>query len=218
MPTLPDTYLNRIIGGDAIDVIKQLPLKSVDLIVTDPPYGDNKAYGVHRTQIAGNEHPLIALQAMSRAYRTLKMHRTAYMFCGMRHLQFIRSFFTAYTSYKLRDVIIWDKVSMGVGFAFRKQYECILVFEKGKPLYRNPRMFNILRFQRVRSNLHPHAKPVELIKALILHSSDAGDVVLDPFAGSGTTGVAALQTGRRFVGAESDAGYCRAARARLQAV
>lgn len=217
MPAFPDSYLNRVICGDALQLLKELPSKSVDLILTDPPYGDNTAYGTNKTRIAGNEHPLHALEAMSLGYRVLKPNRTAYMFCGMRHLAFIRSFFAAYTPYKMRDVIIWDKVSMGVGFAFRKQYECILVLEKGKPRYRNSKMLNILRYPRIRSNVHPHAKPIELIKALILHSSDEGAIVLDPFVGSGTTGVAALQTGRRFVGVESDIRYYRAAQTRMRA-
>lgn len=217
MPILPACFLNHITCGDAIDIINQLPAKSIDLIVTDPPYGDNTSYGTKHIRIAGNEHPLTALEAMSLAYRVLKPNRTAYMFCGMRHLAFIRSFFASYTPYKVRDVIIWDKVSMGVGYGFRKQYECILVLEKGTPQYRNHRMLNILHYPRVRSSAHPHAKPVELITALITHSSDEGEVVLDPFVGSGTTCVAALHSGRRFVGVESNAEYHRAAQARMRA-
>lgn len=217
MPAFPDSYLNRVICGDALQVIKELPPKSIDLIVTDPPYGDNTSYGTKHTRIAGNEHPLVGLQAMSLGYRTLKPNRTAYMFCGMRHFAFIRSFFAAYTPYKLRDVIIWDKVSMGVGYGFRKQYECILVLEKGKPHYRNSRMLNILRYPRVRSNVHPHAKPVSLIKNLILHSSDASNTVLDPFVGSGTTAVAAQQTKRKFIGVEADEKFYRESLKRLRA-
>lgn len=216
MPALPNSYLNRIICGDALDVIKQLPPSSVDLIVTDPPYGDNTSYGTQHIRINGNEHPLIALQAVSLAYRALKPNRTVYMFCGMRHLAFIRSFFAAYTLYKLRDTLIWDKVSMGVGFAFRKQYECILVLEKGRPTYRNPRMLNLLHYPRLRSRSHPHEKPIELIKALISHGSDEGDIILDPFAGTGTTAVAALQTDRRFIAVESASSYHRIAQERLQ--
>lgn len=215
MAVLPDVYLNRIICGDALQTLKDLPARSVDLIVTDPPYGDNTGYGTQHTRITGNEHPLVALQALSLAYRVLKPNRTAYMFCGMRHLSFIRSFFAAYSRYRGRGVIIWDKVSMGLGSGFRKQYECILVLEKGKPRYRNARMLNILRYPRVRSKLHPHAKPVELMKALILHSSDEGDVVLDPFAGSGTTAVVASQTDRRYIAVEADEDYCQLARLRI---
>lgn len=206
---------SRIICGDALQVLKTLPKKSVDLIVTDPPYGDNIGYGLRHVRIAGNEHPLLALQALTAAYRVLKADATAYMFCGMRHLWFIRSFFTQYTRYKLRETIIWDKVSMGLGHDFRKQYECILVLEKGRPQYRNPRMLNLLNYRRVRDPAHPHTKPLELIEALIQHSSNEEQLVLDPFLGSGTTAVAACQLNRRYLGIEQDEGYCQLAAERV---
>lgn len=100
---------NNIICGDALHIIKQLPDKSVDLVVTDPPYGDNTSYGKYHRTIAGNEHPLVALLAMAECYRVLKANASAYMFCGVRHLGFVRSFFQSYTNYAIRDVLIWDK-------------------------------------------------------------------------------------------------------------
>jgi site-specific DNA-methyltransferase (adenine-specific) len=215
MKPAPEVY-NRITCGDALRVIPNLPARSVDLVVTDPPYGDNVGYGPGNIRIAGNEHPLLALQALALAYRVLKADTTAYLFCGMRHLSFVRSFFTAYTRYRIGETIIWDKVSMGVGPAFRKQYECILALEKGRPTYRDRRMLNLLSYRRVRDSAHPHAKPLELVKALIRHSSDEGGIVLDPFLGSGTTAVAALELGRRFVGIELDARYCALAKMRVR--
>jgi|ERR1041385_266410 DNA modification methylase len=212
MPKLP---LDRIIRGDALRILPQLRKHSVDLIVTDPPYGDNVRYGPQNIRIAGNEHPLRALSVMGLSYRVLKRNSTAYMFCSIRHLDFAHAFFSRYTSFRLREVIIWNKLSMGVGKAFRKQYECILVLEKGKPKYRDPKMLNLLSVSRVRSREHPHVKPVELIKQLIRHSSDKGAVVLDPFIGTGTTAVAAHTLSRHFIGIEIDKGYCRIARTRL---
>lgn len=192
-----------------------MPKKSVDLIVTDPPYGDNVSYGPRHVRISGNKDPLISLVVLSESYRVLKPHSTAYTFCGMRHLCFLRSYFTQYTRYSLREVIIWNKVSMGVGHTFRKQYECILVLEKGNPRYRNHRMLNLLNFRRVFNPPHPHTKPLDLIKALILHSSDKGQLVFDPFVGSGTTAVAAKQLQRDYIGIELDPDYCQIAEERL---
>src|SRR5436305_935226 len=128
-PSLP---LNHVICGDAFRVIKQLPDKSIDLVVTDPPYGDNIGYGIHNRTIAGNEHPLAALSVMAECYRVLKNNACAYMFCGVRHLGFLRTFFQNYTKYNIRDVLIWDKVMRGKGQGFRRQYECIFMLEKGK--------------------------------------------------------------------------------------
>jgi len=208
--------LNNIICGDALHILKQLPDKSIDLVVTDPPYGDNIAYGTHNRTIMGNEHPLVALAVMAECYRTLKANTTAYMFCGSRHLGFLRSFFQNYTKYAIRDVVIWDKVLRGRGHGFRHQYECILVLEKGKPRYRIPGLPNVLRFQRTRAIQHPHEKPVELIQTLIRQSSDERAVVLDPFIGSGTTAHAASRLNRYYVGVERDPTYYRIAITRLQ--
>lgn len=210
--------LNHIICGDALHILRQLPDKSIDLVVTDPPYGDNIGYGIHNRTIAGNEHPLIALSVMYEAYRVLKANASAYMFCGMRHLDLIRAFFQGYTKYSIRDVLIWDKMLRGRGHGFRRQYECILVLEKGKPRYRSLGLPNVLRFQRARAIRHPHEKPVELIETLIRQSSDEQDVVLDPFVGSGTTAVAAQRLKRRYVGVELDDRYYAVAEKRLQQI
>jgi site-specific DNA-methyltransferase (adenine-specific) len=214
-PSLP---LNQIICGDALHILKQLPDKSIDLVVTDPPYGDNIAYGVHNRTIVGNEHPLVALTALAECYRLLKTNASAYMFCGSRHLGFLRSFFQTYTKYAIRDVIIWDKILRGRGHGFRRQYECILVLEKGKPRYRNPGLPNVLRYQRVRASRHPHEKPVALIEALIRQSSDEWDIMLDPFLGSGTTALAAQGLNRYYVGVELDPSYYRVAKTRLEQI
>lgn len=212
-PSLP---LNQIICGDALHVLKQLPDKSIDLVVTDPPYGDNIAYGVYNRTIAGNEHPLVALAVMAECYRLLKANTAAYMFCGARHLGFLRSFFQSYTKYAIRDVVIWDKMLRGQGHGFRHQHECILVLEKGKPRYRIPGLPNVLRFQRTRAVQHPHEKPVALIETLIQQSSNEWGTVLDPFLGSGTTAVAACGLNRHYLGVELDPGYYQIAKTRLQ--
>jgi DNA modification methylase len=213
-----EPHINRIIYGDAMRILKRLPSCSVDLVVTDPPYGDNTAYGWRRKRIFGNEHPLVALAALSECYRLLKKNASAYMFCGARHLPFLMAFFSGYTRFKVRDVLVWNKLTMGLGYAFRKQYECILVLEKGKPRYRNTKMLNLLSYRKVRTDEHPHVKPLPLIKSLIEHSSDPGDVVLDPFLGSGTTALAARQLGRRFIGVEIDWRYCRIASEKLRSM
>ncbi len=209
---------NQLICGDALHFLKQLPDKSIDLVVTDPPYGDNIAYGIHNRTIAGNEHPLVALAVMAECYRVLKINACAYMFCGSRHLGFLRSFFQNYTKYVIRDVVIWDKMLRGRGHGFRRQYECILVLEKGKPRYRSLGLANVLRFQRARAIRHPHEKPVELIETLIRQSSDERGVVLDPFVGSGTTAVAAQRLKRCYIGVELDHRYYAVAEERLQQI
>src|SRR5437764_15415559 len=115
---MPNLLFDRIIRGDASRILPQLSKQSIDLIVTDPPYGDNVCYGPQNIRIAGNEHPLLALSVLSLSYRVLKRNSTAYMFCSIRHLDLVRAFFSRYTRYRMREVIIWNKVSMSVGPSF----------------------------------------------------------------------------------------------------
>jgi DNA modification methylase len=212
---MQDLPFDRIVCGDAIRILQTLTTQSIDLVVTDPPYGDNIGYGPENVRIAGNEHPLLALMTLTACYRVLKRNTTAYMFCGMRHLDFVRSFFGRYTRYRIGEVIIWDKIIMNVGPSFRKQYECILVLEKGRPAYHNTRMLNLLRVKRIRNPEHPHAKPIALLKLLIEHSSTPGAVVLDPFVGTGATALAAQELGRHYIGIEIAPAYHRIAENKL---
>lgn len=217
MPLSPSEFINQILCGDALQVIKTLPDACADLLITDPPYGNNIAYGeTRKRRIAGDEHPLLGLMVLSAAWRLLKKNATAYMFFGIRHLPLIQSFFQSYTRYRIRDILIWDRQDLGLGYAFRKQYEGILVLEKGKPHYRLTDVRTLLSIQRVNTREHPHKKPVELLELLIRHSSDVGEVVFDPFLGSGTTAVAAQQLGRHYFGIEIDPHYTQVAQQRLQ--
>jgi DNA modification methylase len=206
---------NIIIRGDCLDVLKTVPDESVHLVVTDPPYGDNFAYGRNNRTIKGNASPLIGLIALQECYRTLKRNSNAYMFLDIKHLPIVRLFFEQYTSFAIRDFVVWDKVNMGMGRGFRKRHELIAVLEKGKPVYNNLGVANVLNIKRVNTEEHPHKKPAELIEKLILQSSQPGDTVLDPFVGAGTTCLAAKKLGRKFVGIELDDQYCDLAAARI---
>jgi site-specific DNA-methyltransferase (adenine-specific) len=97
--------------------------------------------------------------------------------------------------------------------------EFILFLRKGKAKrINNLGSKTILKVDNVRGKLHPTQKPVELMKILIENSSNEGDVVLDPFMGSGSTGVACLNTNRNFIGIELDKNYFEIAKERLNDV
>jgi site-specific DNA-methyltransferase (adenine-specific) len=207
---------NRIIEGDALEVIRSLPSESVDLVLTDPPYGNNCAYGQNvRRTIANDEHPLVGLQAVAECFRVLKRNRNAYMFLDVKHLPIIHVFFSQYTSYRIKDFIVWDKVHMGMGHGFRKRHEHILVLEKGKPKYRNFGFPNVISTPRISTEDHPHKKPPEVLKPFILQSTDQEALVLDPFCGSGSTCLAAKQLDRRYIGIELDPQYIEVTKRRL---
>jgi hypothetical protein len=93
---------SRLIHGDCINELRQLPDDSVDLICTDPPYGDNFAYG--RFARVGNEHPLLGLMALAEGYRILRTNRCCFCFLDAKHLAFIDTFVRRYTNGGLRKV------------------------------------------------------------------------------------------------------------------
>ncbi len=116
-------------------------------------------------------------------------------------------------------MIVWDKMSMGLGHHYRLQHELIIYATKGSPKKTNRKdVPNIIRCKRVRRDRHPTEKPIELLKTFITMSTDPGDVVLDFFAGSGTTLVAAKELGRRYIGIELNRAYCQLAQDRLAGI
>jgi DNA modification methylase len=214
VPQTPRT--NHIYTGDATALIPTWKSEFIDLLVTDPPYGNATAYGRARRRIIGDEHPLVGLQVIAASHRLLKRNASAYVFCAAHHLGFLEHFFLRYSEFRLRELLVWDKRQIGFGTDFRRAYECILVLEKGRPHYREKSIPTLLSVQRVSTQLHPHAKPVELLERLIRASSDPGGLVFDPFVGSGSTGVASRNLGRHFIGIEISPAYADIARSRLQ--
>jgi DNA modification methylase len=198
--------LNKIIHGDCVQVMKTMPSRCVDLIVTDPPYGDNVAYGWNNKKIKNNENPLINCTALVEMYRVLKLNSSLYLFTNWKHYPFLTEFILRYTKFKIRHLIVWKKHNFGLGWAFRHQYELILVLEKGKPKYNLTNFSDVQSASHINHNKlnHPHEKPLDLLKKMILHSSEEGDVVLDPFAGSGSTCKACGELGRKWIGIELD--------------
>lgn len=111
--------------------------------------------------------------------------------------------------YRYQNLLVWAKPSAGLGSGFRAQHELALHFANGTPVYHSARHGNVLSADRVHSSEREHQteKPVELISSIVDTVSAKGGVVLDPFMGSGTTGVACAKNGRRFIGIEIEPRY-----------
>ena len=209
--------INTINHSDALSLIPGLPEESIDLILADPPYGagQNCKYGQTKRGIAGNASPLLGLLAIERSLAVLKTNRFCLFFLGQKHLPFIDAYLRSYSSAKLRGYIVWDKQVMGMGHGVRPRHEVIAVLEKGKPQYTNLGIPSVISFRRSNYIHHPNEKPVELMKWLIHNFSAIDDVVFDPFAGCGTTCVAAKLSGRRFIGVEIEEQYVAIGRHRV---
>jgi DNA modification methylase len=198
--------------------MKRFPDNCIDLIITDPPYGDDIAYGWKSKTIKNNENPLINCSALINCYRLLKKDRSLYIFTNWRHYPFLTEFVLRYTKFSVRHVIVWKKHNFGLGWAFRHQYELILVLEKGKPKYNLTDFSNVQNADHINHSYetHPHEKPIDLIMKIIKHSSKEGDLVLDPFCGSGSVCVACKRMKRDWIGIELDKKYVKMARERIE--
>src|SRR6185295_15325556 len=114
-------------------------------------------------------------------------------------------------------LLVWDKVSIGMGNCFRNQHELIVHFTKGvgrEPARKDTP--NVLRYSAIRNGFHDTEKPVDLLDRLICVTTQPGDRVIDFFAGSGSTLVAAKACGRSAIGIETDERYCETSASRLE--
>lgn len=123
---------NCIHHGDALQLVQQLPPRSVDLICTDPPYGGNEIGGKDAPPIANNSTPLLGLLVIQRALAALKLNRFCVVFLNQQHQPVYDLFFRRYTSLRVRGYVVWDKNRMDLGYGVRTRHELIGIYEKGE--------------------------------------------------------------------------------------
>jgi site-specific DNA-methyltransferase (adenine-specific) len=220
---------HQIIRGDCRVVLCQLPSESADLVLTDPPYG--VAYRPSRTarnpqhpwrRIIGDDRFDTELYRdwLAEAYRILRRNRHFYCFASDTHLGVVRQL-VAEAGFRLKRTAFWVKPTWTLGDCrgdYGHMTECIVFAHKGRRELAPPRHGNLLHFDRVRPRhmSHPTQKPIPLLRYLIAKSAPPEGVVLDPFAGSGSTGKAAQIEGRSSIQVEVDPTYVAAARRRLK--
>ena len=191
---------------------------SIDLIVTDPPYGDGCGYGRNGKTILNNEDESINYKIIPLLYKVLKPDKSCYLFTNWKFESKIRHFIENETNFNIRMLICIVKNNFGLGYGFRNQSEYCLVLEKGNPKYNLNDFSNVLKMQHIQHDqeTHPHQKGLYLIKKIIRHSSNEGDIVLDCFSGSGTTAVACSELNRQFICIEKDEKYYKLSLDRLK--
>lgn len=211
-----------IYNGDALDVLATLPESSVDAVVTDPPYFQPASHYVP-TRTEGAARKTLAdtsiLQHFFSAFvsacaRVLRNDGSLYVFCDGQ--SYPLAFTAMYPHVKRVRPIVWDKIVSFNGYTWRHQHELIAWGELEETRRIETGDGDIIRCAAVPvgQRLHPAQKPVDVVSRL-LEKTSVDSLILDPFCGSGTTGIAALRTGRSFVGVELDPNYCAMAKARL---
>lgn len=228
--------------GDCREILPTLPDDSIEMIWTDPPYGHGNADGdflsrrgdilgdgLATTAVAIQNDSMGAMRSivdamLTEAARLLKPDCCCCCCCGgggprptfawlaermdRGGLEFFHS-------------VIWDKINPGIGWRYRRQHEMIMIAHRngGKLSWSEDASPtpNIISLSKPRDKAHPNIKPTGLIQQFIQRHTERGHSVLDPFMGSGTTGIACANLDRKFIGIEIEAKYFDAACTRIEA-
>ena len=229
----------RLLLGDCRGILPTLGDESVDMVWTDPPYGHGNHDGDFNSRL--NDHrgliqrPIanddadgmraVVDAALRECARVLKRDccccccccggggpRPTFAWVADRMDRDGLSFFHS---------VIWDKLNPGLGWRYRRQHEMVMVAHRagGKLAWAEDRRAvpNIWQGMPPRERAHPNEKPLALVADFISWHTKPGDVVLDPFCGAATTGIAALQLGRKFIGIELDPTHYETALRRIEA-
>jgi adenine-specific DNA-methyltransferase len=208
-----EPWVNKVILGDCLERLRKMPSASVDMVLTDPPYAVRYTDRAGRT-LANDDNTRWIFPAFAELYRVLKPDSYCVSFYGWSKLD---RFFAAWREVGFRPVghFVWVKRYASCARHTRMRHEQAYLLAKGYPPLPKEPPSDILEWAYTGNKLHPTQKPVAGLVPLIRSLTKPGAIVLDPFAGSGSTGVAAVKCGRRFILIEKDDAYYRAAYHRL---
>ena len=205
--------------GDCLEIMRTMPDKSVDAVITDPPYGIDYSTGWLPESIPGDYYSIIGNGSII-GDKTTSMRDFIIDWCNNNNIPlavFGSSRICEPIGYIAR--LIWDKgESAGMGnlsIPWKPNYDFIHIFGTGWKGKRNSSILSEVNISRIAmGRMHPHEKPISLIRQII-EKLPKECTILDPFMGSGTTGVACVQTNRNFIGIEIDPGYYKIAEKRI---
>jgi adenine-specific DNA-methyltransferase len=200
-----DRFINRILLGDCVQVMGQMPSESVDMILTDPPYGVQYEDRNGR-RVADDDRDDWLAPAFTQMYRVLKPNRFLVSFYGWNKVD---AFFAAWKGAGFRPV---GHLVFAKRYASKEQFvaythESAYLLAKGKPEKPQTMLRDVLEWRYTGNERHPTEKPVWAMMLLVDAFSHPGQIVLDPSVGSGTTAVAAKQLGRRYIGIDIEPVY-----------
>lgn len=224
----------RIYNGDCVEIMRAMDGVSLDGIITDPPYCSGGALEAQKNS-GGQGHRSERLQSgevewfaadnmttgglvwlvravLVEARRVMKPNRSAFVFSDWRMIPHLAPALES-SGLRYRNMIVWDKLSAGLGMGFKPAHEIILEYTNGVTEYATKDGQNVIRSRRVSTSDRDHAcqKPLEVLARLIDVAIPPAGIVLDPFMGSGSTLVAAKQRGRKAIGIELSEQHCESA-------
>ncbi len=235
-----EKYLNKIINGDCLTVMKELPDASIDLVVTSPPYNlknstgnglknANKGkwtnaelvngYATYDDNIPYDEYVNWQRDCIKEMLRVLKENGAIFYNHKWRVQNgLLQDRYEIVSGFPVRQIIIWKRkggINFNPGY-FLPTYEVIYLIakKKFKLAPKANRFGDVWEFKQEMNNPHPAPFPVSLIERII--TSTTAEIILDPFIGSGTTAIAALKYNRKYIGIEIAKEYCEMAEKRIR--
>lgn len=216
--------MNKLMQGDCLERMREIPDGSVDMVLTDPPYGmdyqSNRRVVKDKFDKIENDRNIDWLsESLQECYRTMKDNSAIYCFCSWHKIDVFKQ--EIEKLFKIKNVIVWVKNNHGSGDlkgAYAPKYEFVIYAHKGRSLFREKRIPDVMEYPKIHSSKlqHPTEKNTDMLELFIKNNSDAGSKILDPFMGSGSTGVACVNTNRSFIGIELDHDYFNIALERIE--
>ena len=217
-----------LMQGDCLELMKTIPDGSVDLCVSDIPYkltGGGKGDGANSKRPKGilkdNNQIFIVPKFedwLPDLYRVMKDGSHVYLMCNFKNLNNLMNK-TSDVGFKHINLLVWEKNNCTPSQFYMKNCEYTLLMRKGASKYINDigGSKTVHKFENIIGNkVHPTEKPIDLMEFYVKNSSNEGEMVLDMFMGSGSTGVACKNTNRNFIGIELDDKYFEIAKNRIE--
>lgn len=213
-----DDLIGKITCADCLDILKQLPDKCVDLVLTDPPYGEVNRESNGLRNLDKGCADIVDFDFDIWLKQIIRVCRGSwYIWCGYEQLAKI---YAQFKQDKISSrVIIWEKTNpspMNGDCIWLSGIEPCVYGKRGGATYNGFCQNTVIRCNTEKDTIHATQKPINLFSKLITTSSNENDLVLDCFSGSGTTAVACHNLKRRFICIEKDPEYAKASQERLE--
>jgi len=216
-----ETALGCLYNMDCLEFMKTMEDKSVDLVLTDPPYGVNFRSNFRTDKFSAIEgDSSVTIGAIDGFNRVLKNDCAIYIYTRWDVYDMWKQEIEKY--FKIKNCIVWHKEGGGIGDlsgAYMFNHEFCIFAVKGRHILRGKRISDVWKLKKDNSSnyRHPTQKPVSTMFLPIEKSSDKGMLLFDPYIGSGTTAVACEKLGRKWIGIEISEKYCEIAARRISA-
>lgn len=214
-----------LMQGDCLERMKEITSGSVEMILTDPPYGmdfqSNRRVVQQKFAKIANDKSLDWVDSfIDECHRVMTDNSAIYFFCSWHNIDYFKM--AIERKFKLKNMIVWVKNNHGSGDlkgGYAPQHEIVFYACKGRVLNRGKRIPDVIYADKIPSAklVHPTEKNISMLSVFVNQHTDLGMTVLDPFMGSGTTGIASMNTGRKFIGIELDLNYFNIALERIEA-